>query len=122
MPMASAPPLPPSPVITAMIGVVSPAMSFKLRAIAVQLDEVVEEQLAPVARVRALGMARQQRALPGGQAGVGALAQARQPLLEPRDLVAHARGVVHGLERGDARLQLQQRLLEVKRVRHARSP
>ena len=34
MPMASAPPLPPSPVTTAIIGTRSPAISFRLRAMA----------------------------------------------------------------------------------------
>ena len=58
------------------------AASSPKQAIAVQLDEVVEEELDEVARVRALGMAGELGALPGRQAGVGALAQPGQPLLE----------------------------------------
>ncbi len=84
-----------------------------------ELDEVVEEELDEVARVRALRVARELCALPGGQAGVGPLAQPRQPLLELGDLVARLRRVLLGLERGDPILDLEQRLLEVKRVRHS---
>jgi hypothetical protein len=44
------------------------------QAVAVQLEEVVEAAACTSRACRALGMARQLRALPGGQAGVGALA------------------------------------------------
>ena len=90
------------------------------QTVAVQFDEVVEHQLGPVARVRPLGMARQLRALPGGQAGVRPLAQPAEPLFESRDLVPRAERVVLTLQRRDAGLDLEQRLLEIKRVRHAR--
>jgi hypothetical protein len=91
-------------------------------AVAVHLGELVEEQPAPVARVRPLGVAGELGALPGGQVGVGPLAEAGQAILEPGDLVAGAGRIAFGLQSGDARLELQQRLLEVKGVRHDRSP
>src|SRR3989454_456027 len=58
------------------------------------------------------------RELPGGQARVGLLALPVEPLLELRDLLAAAGRVVLGLERRDPVLQLEQGLLEIKRVRH----
>src|SRR5438093_1321161 len=88
-------------------------------AIAVELDEILEEELDEVAGVRALGVSRELRALPGGQARVGALAQAREPLLELRDLLASLRRVLLGLERRDPGLDVEEWLLEVKRVRHS---
>src|SRR5688572_32968032 len=59
--------------------------------VAVQLEEVVEQELAPVARVGSLRVARQLRALPGGEAGVRPLPQACEALLQPRDLVGAGR-------------------------------
>src|SRR3989441_4775674 len=88
--------------------------------VAVQLGEVLEEQLAPVARVGTLGMPRQLRALPRGEGGVSALALALEPVLQARDLV-RVRRVVGGLQRRDAELQLEERLLEIQSVRHSRS-
>src|SRR5438067_1810177 len=44
------------------------------QAVAVQLGEFLQQQLAPVARVGTLGVPRQLRALPGREAGVRALA------------------------------------------------
>src|SRR5216684_1187369 len=124
IPIASAPPLPPSPVTTATIGVRSAAIARRFRAVAsvepvaVELDEVLEEELDEVARVRAPGVAGELRPLPGRQARVGLLALSQEPLLELRDLVADPRRVLFGLERRDPVLQLEQRCLEVKRVRH----
>jgi len=62
------------------------------QTIAVQLRKVVQQQLAPVARVRALGMPRELRALPRRQARVGALALAqlsavREQVVEEEELV-----------------------------------
>src|SRR5439155_25584480 len=59
-----------------------------VEAIAVELDEVLEEELDEVAGVRALRMARELRALPGGQARVGTLAHAGEALLELPPLLA----------------------------------
>ena len=87
--------------------------------IAVELDEIVEQELDEIARVRPLGVPRQLCALPGRQARVGPLAQARQSFFELRDLLAGLRDVFLGLERGDPVLEIEQRLLEVKRVRHS---
>ena len=87
--------------------------------IAVELDEVFEQQLEEVARVRALRMARQLRTLPGRQAGVGLLAEAREPVLELGDLVARPGPVRVALEGGDPVLDLEERQLEIKRVRHS---
>src|SRR2546427_13169283 len=84
--------------------------------VAVQLGEVLEEQLAPVARVGTLGMPRQLRALPRGEGGVSALALALEPVLQARDLV-RVRRVVGGLQRRDAELQLEERLLDIQSVR-----
>src|SRR2546428_234074 len=86
--------------------------------VAVELDEVLEEEPDEVARVGALGVAGELRPLPGGQARVGLLALPVEPLLELRDLLAAAGRVVLGLERRDPVLQLEQGLLEIKRVRH----
>src|SRR5262245_45688258 len=90
-----------------------------VKPVAVELDEVLEEELDEIARVRPLGMACQLRALPGGQARVGPLAQSPQPLLELGDLVARACRALLGLERRDPVLDVEQRLLELKRVRHS---
>src|SRR5256886_14173887 len=86
--------------------------------VAVELDEVLEEERDEVGRVGALGVAGELRPLPGGQARVGLLALPVEPLLELRDLLAAAGRVVLGLERRDPVLQLEQGLLEIKRVRH----
>src|SRR4030095_2397897 len=59
--------------------------------IAVELDEIVEQELDEVARVGPLGVAGQLRALPGRQARVGPLAQPRQPLLAPGGLLSRLR-------------------------------
>jgi len=90
------------------------------QTVAVQLGEFLQQQLAPVARVGTLGVPRQLRALPGREAGVRALALALEAFLQARDLVG-VRRVVGRLEGRDADLQLQERLLEVQRVRHSRS-
>ena len=84
-----------------------------------ELDEVFEQELEEVARVRTLRVARQLRALPGRQARVGLLAKARQAVLELRNLVARLGHILVGLEGRNAVLQLEQRLLEIKRVRHS---
>jgi len=63
-------------------------------------------------------MARDLGPLPGGQSRVGLLAQPGQAALEPGDLVAQGRRFVARGQLGDAGLQLEPRLLEVKRVRH----
>ena len=84
-----------------------------------ELDEVLEQQLDEVARVRSSGVAGELRALPGGQARVGPLAEPRQPFLQLRDFLPGLRGVLLGLERGDPGLEIDQRLLEIKRVRHS---
>ncbi len=86
--------------------------------VAVELDEVLEEELDEVARVGAPGVPGELRPLPGRQARVGLLALSQEPLLELRDLVADPRRVLFGLERRDPILKLEQRCLEVKRVRH----
>src|SRR5438128_9913419 len=83
--------------------------------VAVQLGEVLEEQLAPGARVGALGMPRQLRALPRGEGRVGALALALEPFLQARELV-RVRRIIGRLEGRDADLQLEERLLEVQSV------
>ena len=89
-----------------------------VESVAVELDEVLEEEPDEVAGVGTLGVAGELRPLPGRQACVGLLALPVEPLLELRDLLADAGRVVLGLERRDSVLQLEQRFLEVKRVRH----
>src|SRR2546427_96295 len=119
MPIASAPPLPPSPVTTARIGVRRAAISRRLRAIASACPRSSAPSPGEAPGVSMNVMTGQLRALPGRQAGVGLLTHAGEPLLELRDLVARLRQTLLGLEGGDARLHLEQRLLEVKRVRHS---
>src|SRR5262249_20653964 len=58
-----------------------------VHAIAVQLDEVVEEELDEVARVRALRVARELRALPGRQRRIGTLPLALEPFFQLADLI-----------------------------------
>ena len=90
-----------------------------VHAVAVELDEVVEEELEEIARVRPLRVPRELRALPGRQARVGLLAQPDKPILEPGDLLARLLRGLLSLKAGDAVLDLDEGLLEVKRVRHS---
>ena len=85
--------------------------------VAVELEEVLEQQLAEVTRVRAAGMARELGGLPRGEAGEHLLAQTLEPLLELSDLFALGR-IVECLQLGDARLKLEERLFELERLRH----
>src|SRR5262249_48931964 len=88
-------------------------------AVAVELDEVVEQELEEVARVRPLGVAGELCALPGRQARVGLLPKSREPILELCGLLARLLCGLLSLEARDAVLDLDERLLEVKRVRHS---
>jgi hypothetical protein len=85
----------------------------------VELDEVVEEKLEEIARVRPLRVPRELRALPGRQARVGLLSQPDEPILELDDLLARLLRGLLNLKAGDAVLDLDEGLLEVKRVRHS---
>src|SRR5438876_163834 len=99
IPIASAPPLPPSPVTTARTGVRRAAISRRFRAIA----SAWPRSSAPT---------------PGYAPGVSMRLRTGLPDFELRDLLAAAGRVVLGLERRDPVLQLEQGLLEIKRVRH----
>jgi len=90
-----------------------------VHAVAVELDEVVEQELEEVARVRPLRVARELGALPGRQARVGLLPKPREPILELGDLLARLLCGLLSLEARDADLDLDEGLLEVKRVRHS---
>src|SRR5262249_46812532 len=88
--------------------------------VSVQLGECLKQELAPVAGMRALGMAGKLRALPRCEARVRALPLPLEPFLQPCDFVG-LRRVVGGLQRRDTDLELEKRLLEVETVRPSRS-
>src|SRR4029450_8741266 len=73
-----------------------------VHAVAVELDEVVEQELEESARVRPPGVARELCALPGRQARVGLLPQPREPILELGDLLARLLCGLLSLEARDA--------------------
>ena len=79
--------------------------------------------LDEVERVRPLGMARELRALPGASGWrTSAGAAGRAAPRAARSRPACGAGSSSAVQRGDAGLELEQRLLEIKRVRHARRP
>src|SRR3972149_5087753 len=103
-PMASAPPLAPSPGTTAIPGARNRPRSQRSSAdgpgrpaddgrvvavepIPVELHEVLQEEAEIIQGVGALGVARRLRPLPGGQACVCALLKPPEALLERGDLV-----------------------------------
>src|SRR5262249_12260149 len=88
-------------------------------AVAVQLEKILEQQGAEMARVRAAGMAGELRALPRREARVHPLALAREIGLTPGDPLPHTRGILLCAQGRDVVLDLEQLLLELKRVRHA---
>ncbi len=89
-------------------------------AVTVELDELLDQQPNVVERARALGMARELCPLPGRERGVSPLAEPGQALLETRDLVPPGVRPAIRPQLGDAVLELEERLLEVKRVGHIR--
>src|SRR5262249_59099284 len=89
-------------------------------AIAVQLDEVLEQQLVEIERMGSLGVSRDLGTLPGGQVTVDLLLELAEPSLEPCDLRASSRRLVTRTQGQDAVLELEERLLEVKLVLHTR--
>ena len=82
--------------------------------------EVGQGQREEVQRRRALRVPGKLRPLPGGEAPVHLLLQAPQPFLELADRVARDRLALGGADLGDPVLQLQDRFLELKLVRHTR--
>src|SRR5919201_779830 len=114
--MASAPPLPPSPITTETTGTRKPAST----AIAVQLHKVGAGPPYVVQRVRTLGMAGHLDLLPGRQAGVQLHHLLAKSLLERGRLARRVGVPVIGLAAHARNLLLQphQRGLEVERASH----
>src|SRR5438445_12893200 len=89
-------------------------------AVPVELDELLDQQPNVVERARALGMARELRPLPSRERCVGPLAEPGQPLFKAGDLVPPGVRPAIRAQLGDAVLELEERLLKVKRVGHIR--
>src|SRR5262249_35428004 len=89
-------------------------------AVAVQLHELLGQEPDQVQRVGPPGVSRQLHPLPRGEAAEDLLLQPAPARLQLGDLVGRA-GDRALPEAGDARLQLDQRLLEVERVGHGYS-
>src|SRR5262249_43348041 len=89
-------------------------------AIAVELDEILEEETEEVEGVRALRVTGELRALPGRQRAIDPLLRPPETLLETVDLVARALRILGRAKLRDAVLELQERPLELKLVRHTR--
>ena len=85
-------------------------------AVAVQLDEVGEDELDELGRERPLHVSRDLHALPGREAVIDLVAQLDELLLERRDLFRDAHLLVarQPLELLDLALELDDRLLEVE--------
>src|SRR5262249_31141594 len=91
-----------------------------VQTVAVQLDEVREQQPAEITRVRALRVAGDLRPLPGRQRRVDTMLLARELLFLAGDAFTRARGVRFGAKLGQLVFELDELLLELKRVRHVR--
>src|SRR5207237_3044744 len=87
-------------------------------AIAVELDEILEEEAEEVEGVRTLRVTGELRALPRGQGAIDPLLQSPEALLAAMDLLARALRVLGRAKLRDAVLQLQEEPLELKLVRH----